>query len=76
MVKSGNQNGHSLDMIHTDIELILQHSSPLITHTSKGFFPLLKSLGAHIPENPKANNDPQNHPSNQKLLPQCLSNPF
>lgn len=75
MVKSGDQHGHSLDMVHAHIELVLQHPSPLITHCCKSIFPLLSSLRTHIPKGQRGNNRPIQNPSKQKPLHPCLSNP-
>lgn len=69
MVKGWDHNGHGLDMIHTHIKLILQHSSPLVTHTCKGLFPLLGSLEAHVPEDPQRHHGPTKNPCNQELPP-------
>lgn len=69
MVESGNQDGHGLNMVHADIKLVLQHSSPLITHTGKSFFPLVSALRVHITEDPKRGKSPTKDPTKQDPLP-------
>lgn len=70
MVKGGDQNGHGLDMVHTDVKLILQHPSPFITHACESFFPLLSTLQAHVAEDPQRYYEPTHDPCQQNLPPQ------
>lgn len=76
MMEGGNEDRHSLNMVHAHIKLILQHSSSLITHTCKSFFSLRGSLGAHVPEDPQGYQSPTNYPSNQNPFPPCFPNSF
>lgn len=73
MVEGGDQDRHSLNMIHANVELILEHTSSLIAHTSKRLFPLVHSLRGKAPESPERNQNPGDDPSNQHLPPKSLA---
>lgn len=74
MVESWDQNRESLDMVHADIKLILQHPSSLITHASEHLLALFGSLRAHTTEDPNRSQGPTNYPWKQELSPPILAN--
>jgi len=46
-MKSGDKNGKGMNMVDTNIELILQHSSPLITHATQHLLPPHSIISIH-----------------------------
>lgn len=52
MVKGGNKNSQGMDMVQADIELILQHAGPFITHIAKCLFPSQINIPVEVPKQP------------------------
>lgn len=58
-----------MNVIHTNVELILEHPCTFITHTGQRLSPLVISLRIHKPEYPLRTDKPTDQPTAQKLPP-------
>lgn len=62
MMERGHQDSQRADVAHTDVELILQHPRPLVTHISKRLLPPRNIIMVHTTKNGARTDDSSQHP--------------
>lgn len=72
MVEGGDEDGECLEVVHADVELVLEHAGALVAHAGEGLPALLDGLGVLVVEDPAGSERPAEDPEQQQPAPPAL----
>jgi hypothetical protein len=69
VVEGGDEYGERLQVVHADVELVLQHARALVAHAGQRLPSLLDGLGAHVVEHVGGDEEPEKEPGEEQPPP-------